>query len=172
MQKYFAQHNTNAEKHYQELVNTFGNNLKPWCKQSDPSAMASSKYFRNQHVFIPMLYFLQLLEYGLCTQKALIVFEQFFGEPTWYQQGQRTEDIHQTEFIMYLVDKTTMITVTIMDKWKNDWCFTRKAEMSKKANFFICHNAILEIMCIINEWGPNTVFEDNAKTQHLYKAIE
>ena len=157
MQKYFAQHNTNAEKHYQELVNTFGNNLKPWCKQSDPSMMASSKYFQNQHVFIPMLYFLQLLEYGLCTQKALIVFEQFCGEPTWYQQGKRTEDIHRTEFIMYLVDKTTMITVTIMDKWKNDWSFACKAEMSKKANFFICHNSILEIMCIINELVPHPV---------------
>ena len=73
---------------------------------------------------------------------------------------------------MYLVDKTTMITVTIMDKWKNDWSFARKAEMSKKAIFFICHIAILEIMCIINEWDPNTVFEDSAKTQHLYKAVK
>ena len=73
---------------------------------------------------------------------------------------------------MYLIDKTTMIMVTIMDKWKNDWSFACKAEMSRKANFFICHNAILEIMHIINEWGLNAVFEDSAKTQHLCEAVE
>lgn len=170
--KHFAQYQTDENTYFASFRNTFEDKYTAFMKLSDPRNENIVRYFRNARFFHPMMYFFQFVESGLCTEQAIPIFERFFGEPLWPQQDSTTDDIHQTDFIMDLMNAATANAHAIMESCQSQWKYSRKLEIGKKASIFVRHNALIDLMKTVNKFGPNPVFDEAAKDQHLYSALQ
>jgi len=163
---------TTPETLLRSVVETF-DAYKPYVferiKIDDKATTAIRPGFPNE-----LLYFLQMVHFGLLTQASLEVFRSYFGEPIWTKQNAYIDDVHSSDFIRNLVltvNAATRIIVKSVMRSQPGYVTRNKTYVSNKVQLLVRLAVLMDVMKTINKYGPNPILKPIDTNEPLLQAI-